>query len=363
MRVLHVVSVDKPNYFLNNLCDYSNGVEYVFVTLAPQCGFAEALRQRGKRVHCLSAQGRRDYPRAAWDIRRIIRAEQPDIVHTHLFDPTMVGATVAKLQGRKVVVTRHHSDALYQLPLLKRRLYLTLERYVNHLADHIVAPARAVRDILLREGVRPEKVSLIPYGQTCDRFDLSADEISRVRAELGMDGLSLVCNARLFHRKGHAHLFAAFARLRADANLYLVGTGNYQAPLEALARELGIARRVKFLGWRDDALAVVAAADVIVHPSLEDALSSALIEALMLRKPIIATDISGARDILADGRYGWIVPPADPDSLHQALQSVVDDLPAARARAAGGRDYLLRYMGARRVAEEYVKVYHALSLP
>ena len=101
---------------------------------------------------------------------RIMKTENPDIIHTHLFDPTLIGLTMAKYQKRKTVLTRHHSDAVHQLPSkIKRNFYLHLENYINHRADHIIAPSQAVRDILVQqENVSGTKVSVIPYGQTTE---------------------------------------------------------------------------------------------------------------------------------------------------------------------------------------------------
>src|SRR6185503_4418920 len=115
------------------------------------------------------------------------------------------------------------------------------------------------------------------------------------------------------------------------------------------------------LGWRDDALAIMAAADIIVHPSREDALSSAVIESLMLARPIVATDISGVRDILDDGKYGVIVPPADSEAFRSALQQVIDNLDGARERARLGRRYILEYMDSGRVARAYTECYKIIQ--
>lgn len=369
IKILHIISVEKENYYLNNLCDYSNDkeFEYSFVAFAPRSEFAEALEKRGKKVYGLDASSRRDYPQAAREIWNILKAENPDIVHTHLFDPTVIGITLAKRQNRKAIFTRHHSDALYELPSpVKRVFYLKMEHYVNRKADHIIAPSKMVRDILVeKENVPSAKVSLIPYGQTTERFDaVTPEKIEKVQDELDMKkNLALVCTSRLFHRKGHQYLFEAFADLVKNglaATLYLVGTGDYQANLEKLAENLQIADKIKFLGWRNDALEIIAAADIIVHPSLEDALSSAVIESVMLEKPIIATDISGVRDSLDDGKYGAIVPPADADSFRVALQETIENFESAREKAKQGRKYLLEYMSAKRVAVEYQKVYRNL---
>ena len=369
IKVLHITDLDKENYYLNNLCDYTDKeeVEYLFATFAPSSEFGEALEKRGKTVYALDLQKRRNYPQAFRQLLKIIKKENPDIIHTHLFDPTLIGLTAAKFQKRKTVLTRHHSDALHQLsPAAKRRFYLSLEKYINHRADHIIAPSQMVRDILVeQESVPSAKVSIIPYGQTTERFDaVTKEKVAAVQAELDMKrNLALVCTSRLFHRKGHIYLFEAFADLvknGLDATLYLIGEGDYKATLVKQAEDLQIESRIKFLGWRDDALTIMAAADIIVHPSLEDALSSAVIESLMLQKPIVATDISGVRDSLDNGKYGKIVPPADAESFRIALQETIRELDSPHSSAGEGRKYLLKYMDSRRVAEEYQKVYQNL---
>jgi glycosyltransferase involved in cell wall biosynthesis len=298
------------------------------------------------------------------ELWRILKKENPDIVHTHLFNPTFIGLIIAKWQKRKTVLTRHHSDALHTLPSkLKRNFYLKLENINNRKADHIIAPSKMVRECIVDWEKTPnEKVSIIPYGQTNERFDaITPEVIEKKRAELGMnEQLSLVCVSRLFNRKGHIYLFEALAPLikkGLSVKLYLVGTGDYKESLEQFAKDLEILDNIEFLGWRDDGLIIIGAADIIVHPSLEDALSQSLIESLMLQRPIIATDISGASDTLDGGKYGKLVPPEDSESFRFALEEIVKNLDAAREQAKQGRKYLLEYMNAQRVADEYVKIY------
>lgn len=366
IKVLHVLEVEKEAFYFNNLADFTdrNEVEFAFVTFAPEGGFTESMRRRGFNVYSLNALGKKQLIKAARELRQILKKENPDIVHTHLFNPTFIGLMLAKWQNRKTVLTRHHSDALHLLPSkLKRNFYLKLEKINNRKADHIIAPSKMVRECIVDwEETPSEKVSLIPYGQTDERFDAVTPELTeKKRAELGMnDQLSLVCVSRLFNRKGHIYLFRALAPLIKNGlsvKLYLVGTGDYKENLENAARELGILENIEFLGWRDDGLAIIGAADIIVHPSLEDALSQSLIESLMLQRPIVATDISGASDTLDGGKYGKLVPPEDSESFQKALEEIIENLDAARENAKKGREYLLEYMNAQRVADEYVKIY------
>lgn len=372
LRVLHVTSVETSNYFLNNLVDHSDPRAVVFsaVTLAARGGFVEELERRGVRTQALGCAGRSAYPRALRRLRAVVREERVDLVHTHLFEPTLLGLLAAGSTGRPAVVTRHHSDAVYKIPSpLKRAGYLALERWINRRAAHLIAPSRMVRDILVeREGVPAAKVSVVPYGQSPGRFEeVTPGRVARTRAELGMNGrLSLVCVSRLIEQKGHRFLFEALAGLTrdgADLALYLVGAGPDRASLEDLARRWGLGDRVHFLGWRDDALAILGAADVVVHPSLEDALPSAVIEAVVLERPLVATDVSGVADVVGRSEHGLIVPQGDAGALREAIAETIADLDRARARARSGRTFVLSYMDAGRVARAYAECYRRVIRP
>ena len=366
IKVLHVLEVEKEAFYFSNLADFTDRaeIEFVFVTFAPEGDFTASMKRRNFRVYSLNALNKKDLPKATRELWRILKAENPDIVHTHLFNPTTIGLNLATWQKRKTLITRHHSDALHRLPSkLKRAFYLMLERRNNRLANHIIAPSKMVRECVVDwEKTPDEKVSVIPYGQMSERFDaITPEVVEKKRAELGFGKqLSLVCVSRLFNRKGHIYLFEAFAPLvknGLNAKLYLVGTGDYRETLEQIAKDLEISDNIEFLGWRDDGLAIIGAADIVVHPSLEDALSQSLIESLMLARPIVATDISGAADTLDGGKYGKLVPPADSESFRIALTEIIENLDAARENAKQGRKYLLEYMDAKRTADEYAKIY------
>ena len=365
----HVVSVESSNYYLNNLIDFSEQgkVKYIMITLGAESVFTEEMRARGVEVFLVPAISFTQKLKAVQQIRQILGQTRADIVHTHLFIPSLIGVRAGRKAGIKTMTTRHHSDALYNISSwLKRKVWLRLEQYVNRKAHHIIAPSQMVYDILVnKERVPASRVSLIPYGQTTERFDAITDEMIRTtRATLKMDGkLSLVCVARLFNRKGHIFLFRAMAALIKDypqLELYLVGTGPHKEQLEQLAKEEGLADHVQFLGWRNDALAIMAAADLIVHPSLEDALSSAVIEAIMLEKPIVASDISGVRDTLGNGKYGEIVPPASAKDLEEGIRRILSDKTQSLQKAKAGKAFLLEYMAAARVSAAYVSEYEKL---
>src|SRR4030095_16383965 len=122
-----LVNVETTNYYLNNLFDYLDPreIEMSVVTLGSRGGFVEEFERRGVTALALDCNTRSKYFEAGRHIKRIIERRRIDIVHTHLYDPTLLGLLTGKALKRKVVSTRHHSDAVDKLPgLLKRAAYL-----------------------------------------------------------------------------------------------------------------------------------------------------------------------------------------------------------------------------------------------
>jgi len=369
IRVLHVSLVDKDNYYLNNLVDFTPREEVVFsaLTTASRGGFTEGLERRGVSTHALETPTRAQYGRALWRLAEVIGRESIDIVHAHLFDTTLLSLLAARLRGRRLVVTRHHSDALYRIPSTwKRRAYLAGEHAINRAADRVIAPSRMVRDILVeRERVPVAKVALIPYGQTFERYAIVTREtIASIRRELGAEGAYLVVTvARLSEEKGHRYLLDAFQRFvghEPRAMLALVGVGPLEAELKADAVRRGIGERVRFLGWRNDALHVTGAADLLAHPSLQEALPSAVIEALALERPVVATDVSGIRDLIGQSERGYLAPPHDADALLANMMAAHDRPDEAQARAKLGRAHVFAYLDPAQVAARHVELYRAV---
>jgi glycosyltransferase involved in cell wall biosynthesis len=364
LRVLQVTAVETANYHLTSLVDFvdPDAVRFVAVTLGRAGTFAAPLERRGVRVQALACPGRASYGRALAQLVRTLAEERIDLIHAHLFDPGLLSALLARYRRLPLVITRHHSDAVYRVKgRWRRAAYSHLEGFMNRSASRVIAPSQMVRSILVeREGVPPDRVDLVPYPQDPARFaDLG--DLERLRSELGTrPGKTLVCVSRLHPEKGHAVLLAAFRRLLAfepEARLLLVGSGPELDVLQGLVARLDLQGRVSFLGWREDALSIVAAADVLVHASFHEALPSAVIEGLVLERPVVATDVSGVRDLIGQDEHGRLVPAGDEVALAAALREVLGNLPEARARAQRGRRHVLEYMDPRRVSEAHVSTY------
>ena len=141
---------------------------------------------------------------------------------------------------------------------------------------------------------------------------------------------------RLHPNKGFDVLIRALARL-PGVRLNLAGDGPERAVLEKLARDAGVAGRVRFLGWRDDTAALLAGCDVLAVPSRHEPLGNVVIEAFSAGRPVVAAAAQGPATLIRDGETGRLVPMDDSAALAAALAAVLGDPPAARALAAGGR--------------------------
>lgn len=307
--------------------------------------------------------------RAAWRLARLVRAERPDIVHTHTAHGHGVAVAAARLfLGRcarpKLVVARRVDFSIFRhgIPLLG------LNRLKYRAADRIVAVSSAVREVLIGDGLDPATIAVVRDGVPLLAAPPSAAAIAAARRALAPgapENAPLAVNiAHLAPHKGQRFLIEAVPALRAarpDVRVAIVGGGGapLRGELEALARALGVADAVAFAGFRspEEIPAIAAAADVVVHPSVEEGLGSSLLEAMAAGAPVVATRAGGIPEIVRDGETGVLVPPRDPAALAAAILALLADRPRAARLGAGARAFARLEGGAARMVEETVRVY------
>lgn len=188
-----------------------------------------------------------------------------------------------------------------------------------HRADRVIALSGAVRAKLQQAGVSPDRIRVIPSAVDVDRLTTLPPPPWQPPGRPEVPFLLVV--AALTREKGHRVLLRAHARLSPRPLLVLVGEGRERPALEALARTLGTLDDLCFAGPLDDATAAIGSARALVQPSLREALGTAVLEALALGTPVVASDTGGLREVLSSGR-GVLVPPNDPAALADALTAV-----------------------------------------
>ncbi|MEY2441025.1 MAG: hypothetical protein QOJ46_451 [bacterium] len=287
-------------------------------------------------------------PRGLARIRRHLKALAPDVVHTHLAHADLLGSTAARSLGIPSVATLHVMEwASEGKEALRERLVSTARR---RCAARVIAVSEAGRRAYLARGWdRPAHVVTINNGVAAVPRPGAGVAL---RAELGLAPTDLVVATLSVLRtdKGHAVAVDAIARLRErfpNLRLLVAGEGPARAEVERAVATLGGAGVLA--GHRDDVMAVLDAADVLVHPSRIDAFPTALLEALAAGVPAVATAVGGIPEIVEDGRTGVLVgASADGAALAAALEPLLADRALRGQLAAWGRErFAARYSAAR----------------
>lgn len=284
------------------------------------------LRAQGLEAHALPISGKANVL-APWRIARFAQSIGADLIHTHLSTASLWGSFAGKLAHIPVVAEVHALNSK------------TCFVY----ADHIVTCSEGVRQHVLAQGVRPDRVEVLYNGLPPGRFQ-GLRPVSEVRAELGLAKGAPVIGvvAHLSEKKGQRYVLGALPQLLGrfpELVCLLLGEGQMREELACLAQELGVAEAVRFLGFRPDAIDLMQAMDVVVLPSIaKEGLGLALVEAGFLRKPAVGTACPGIDEVIADGETGLLVPPADCAALAEAIGRLLgDEALAARMGEAGRR--------------------------
>lgn len=278
-------------------------------------------------------------------VARYLREQAPDVAVTIAWLQNVPGAIASRLaryRGRLVLTEHGHVSYEAAIEHGRNRLLRNMPRVIRRVypwADALVAVDRGILDDLTeRVGVDLSGVDteVIPNPVDVDRVAAMGAEGEPV---LDGDRPTVVTVGRLSPQKNQRLLIEAFARLDPGARLVIVGDGPERATLEALVARLRLDGAVTFTGHVSNPHAYTAAADVFVLPSKIEGCPLALIEALAVGCPSIATDCApGPRAILAGGEFGVLVPPDDPAALVRALEDLLADEPRRTKLAELGRE-------------------------
>jgi L-malate glycosyltransferase len=297
-------------------------------------------------------------PNTAWQLARLvrfIRARRIAVVHAQDVYTNVLGALAARAAGVPVIVTRvdlgHHLVG-YRRPLLG---------LASRHADRVLVNALCIRDLAIREGVAPSKVVVVRNGVDLEELDAIA---GRAPDEPTPAPGAIVSIANMHHPvKGQTDLLLAMKevlRVRPEARLVLVGDGVRRPLLERQARQLAIADRCLFLGHRRDGPALLARAALAVSASHAEGISNAILEAMALRLPVVATAVGGSPEVVREGVNGFLVPPGAPAALARRMLDLLRDGALRRRQGEKGRRIVEREFGLAEMRRSYDALYEEL---
>jgi glycosyltransferase involved in cell wall biosynthesis len=245
---------------------------------------------------------------------------------------------------------------------LKAMVSKAMHHWVDSGVDRFIAISKAsAQGMLDRKEVPPQKVKVVLNGMAAPDIAALKDP-KTLRDELGVasDAPLVVCVARLEPEKDITTLLKAMKQVTAaipSATCWIAGDGTVASEIAAQVRQLGLEKTVNLLGFREDALSLINAADVFVLPSLAEPFGLVLLEAMALSKPVIATRAGGPVEIVEHDRTGILIKPSEENEMSQAIQRLLGDAALRESMGQQGRDRFDRRFSAQAMARATIAVY------
>ena len=282
-----------------------------------------------------------------WRQRKFFRQHRPDLVHFNMPNPyasqySIVAARSAAI--RRMVATFHVPPKQPTDTFKGRRL----ERLEFRLLKRVIAVSEGCKRQLLNNfPTRPDRVVTIHNGINADDFGSAADPIEKRRDfNLEPDTPVVGVVGRMSTEKGHKYLIDAAPKIAAQVpgvKFLLVGEGPCLPDLIEQCKSLGMRQDTIFAGFREDVAEILSVCDVAVVPSLYESFGFAVLEAMLMGKPVVGTNVEGIPELLADGETGLLVPPADPDKLAEAIIDLLRDRAKAHRMGENGKQRSQRF--------------------
>jgi glycosyltransferase involved in cell wall biosynthesis len=325
----------------------------------------EELEGAGIPVFSLGIRWKLPDPRPILWLVKLIREWRPHIVHSHMVHANLLARIVRPLVRVPVLVcTAHSIDERGRKG--SGRLRELLYRLTDPFCDLTTQVSQAGLERYVRIGTVPRhKIRYIPNGVDTATFKLDRETRLRSRQELGLEEAFVwLAVGRFDVEKDYPNMLRAFAQVvkkQYETFLLIAGDGPLRPSVEELARDLGLKDHVQFLGIRRDIPDLMNAADAYIMSSIWEGMPMVLLEASATELPIVATNVGGNREVVLDGKTGFLVPPKDPEALAQAMLRLMSLSEEERWRMGKlARQHIEAHYSLDRVVNQWEALYREL---
>ena len=374
MKVCQLCAVDFTLHtFLLPLVDGMREKDWAVTSVCSDGSYVAEMRRAGYEIRTVPI-ARSMNPllalRSLVALLRLFRRERFDVLHAHTPVASLIGRVAARIAGIPLVIYTAHGFYFHdEMPPAKRALFVALERFAGRFTDILFSQSSEDAADAVKEGIAPrERVLAIGNGVDPTRFD--PDKVGAgdtARAELGIptDAFVIGMIGRQVREKGVAEFLVAateLARRHPAAYFLLVGARLASDHAGGVDTEFAAARaalgpRLVAPGLRADVPELLAAMDLFCLPSWREGMPRTIIEAMMMGKPVLATDIRGAREEVVAEETGLLVPTRSPAALAAAMERFIADPEWGRRLGRAGRDRaLLLYDENRVVARQLERI-------
>ena len=289
--------------------------------------YRQALEEAGVTVAFFPMRKFFDYS-LIWRLRRYMREHQIDLVHTHLIHADLYGTLAAKAAGISTIISSRHNDDRFR----RHRVLIWLNRLLAHWQTKIIVISDWVGRFLQEvEGIPAEKIARIHYGLDPAPIEALADPAYvRQQFNIPADAPVIGTIGRLTAQKGQIYLLQAASLLKKEfpnLRVIIIGDGELRGELEARTKALDITTQVIFTGSRDhrETLRLLSGMDMFVFPSLWEGFGLVLLEAMALKKPIVASNVSAIPETVRHKETGLLVLPENSEQLADAITELLQN--------------------------------------
>ena len=322
------------------------------------------------RVHLVPLDFSSKYnPALLTAISKVIKEKEIDIVHGQGARAEFYSRIASRhANASKYVSTIAMPVEGYDVGSLKRRWYGLFDRLSERRVDRFIVVSEILKNLLIHQrGIPAEKVVRIYNGIETAIYDPEKlkNQREQIRSEfpLAEDIILIGAIGRLVWQKGFEYFLRCIPdviRKFPGVRFLLVGDGELRAPLEQLSRELKIEKSLLFTGHRSDIQNILAALDIVVIPSLLEGFPMITLEAMAMKKPIVATMIDGITEQISDGIEGILVPPKDPSALASAITKLIEAPALATSLGNAARERVVKDFTVQQMIFETEQVYRSL---
>ena len=289
---------------------------------------------------------------------KIMNGLSQNIVHVHGFKENFIGGFVARIVNANAIVRTHHGKGIIGLA----RRYDFIE-HINDflLTDFIIAVSFDLKEILEKNGISSHKISVVHNGIMPDA-QVNSAPIQVLKQKIGIEDDEFVIGAigRLVAVKDYKTFIAGakiILEVHQKTKFIVVGDGPLQNDLEAQAIKLNIIDKIKFLGFQEDVMGIIQTFDIFAMTSLHEGIPMALLEAMSMKKPIVATNVGGIPEIICDSQNGLLIPAEDPEALANACLRLQRNATLRNCLSHCGFEYIQRKYSLKIMAEQTLAVY------
>jgi glycosyltransferase involved in cell wall biosynthesis len=368
INILHVYQNSKvggiQQQILNIMKGYDRNVfRPVFCCLGPKKEMGEEIEKLGFNSIALNrVRYHRFSPGIIPDIYRIIKKERIHIVRTHKYRANLYGRIAGWLANAPVIIASLHIDYGNKDEYFGRKM---ANRMLARITDTIIAVSDSVKNDSVRyDRIDPSRIIVIHNG--VDTLAFNPEGTFRdISKDLSIEKEDMVigCVGRIVHSKGLSYLLEALPEILhryRSVKLLIVGDGSLKEDLREQARRLRILDRVIFAGRRRDIPDILSRMNVFVIPSIKEGLPNAILEAMAMGKPVVATNVGGIPEVVQHGVSGLIVPPRDVERIARSVITLIDEPGKAKNMGEKARGFIMEQYSMQSTVQKWQTLYLTL---